>query len=367
MGTPVEASLDDGRLVYGLVASRSAETVMILGEDGTFSWHEPVRVRDRRPGRGDVNWVEQPPREASERSRWWRRDHLSASRAPESSAEIAPRAANQLEATGEALRRAWLYVASALRSFVNANIAKHEERIGSHHTASNLGHRVDASPPPVSRPATFGHILHWQHAEELAASFLRSLGFADAMTTMAGADGGADVVALGLVAQVKNWTSTVVGEPAIRDVYGTAVARRSRAAFFTSSRYSAAAQIFAEENDVALFTYRQSDGRVIAINQHAELLAPAGALDDSHARVVQLRASELRAVRSEWQRLSDRRLTRATSRDTRKRQNARRASAVLERASQEIKLAERSELLSDQRASHIQSAKRMLRKARRIL
>lgn len=74
----------------------------------------------------------------------------------------------------------------------------------------------DGRPIPSPR-----QIRTWQDAEENAAEWMRYMGYADAMVTNGGADGGIDVVSQHAVAQVKR-EAVAVGSPMIQKFYGAA-------------------------------------------------------------------------------------------------------------------------------------------------
>ncbi len=110
----------------------------------------------------------------------------------------------------------------------------------------------------------------WRAAEALAAWHMRQMGFEDADVTSPGADGGIDVAASKAVAQVKHYASNAVGAPAVQQLRGAAHGY-DWVLFYALSGYSRAAAGFAEQADVALFTY-DTKGAVTASNGRADLL-----------------------------------------------------------------------------------------------
>jgi hypothetical protein len=131
-----------------------------------------------------------------------------------------------------------------------------------------------ASPEPrpakrISRPHA-PVVGSWQAAEEFAAWHMRSLGFADARVTNAGADGGIDVISSRAVGQVKHYETTAVGRPAIQQLRGAAHGIEW-ALFYTRSGYTAGAISYAGGVHVALFTYAD-DGTVHGANDMAAFL-----------------------------------------------------------------------------------------------
>jgi hypothetical protein len=112
-------------------------------------------------------------------------------------------------------------------------------------------------------------------AEQVAAEWMRHLGFGDARCTGAGADGGVDVRSQGAVAQVKAQLSPV-GRPELQALYGVARSEGRQPLFFSLMSYTTAALTWADEVGMALFRFDHA-GLVQAVNAPAEtLLAAAG-------------------------------------------------------------------------------------------
>ncbi len=125
-------------------------------------------------------------------------------------------------------------------------------------------------------------------AEVLARDWLRFLGWRDAEVTPPGPDGGVDVRAAGLVAQVKMELQTT-GAPVLQQLFGVAAAeglasRTSgsgetvRAAVFSLRGFTRQAVLFAETAAVALFEFAY-DGTVEAKSEDARWL-----LSDAYRR-----------------------------------------------------------------------------------
>lgn len=108
---------------------------------------------------------------------------------------------------------------------------------------------------------------NWQEAEKLAAWHMQALGFIDARITGGVNDKGIDVESVEAAAQVKNFTSTSVGAPAVQQLIGAGHSKRFRL-FYTSSTYTKAAYGCAADADVALFRYTL-DGAVFGLNSAA--------------------------------------------------------------------------------------------------
>jgi restriction endonuclease len=112
-------------------------------------------------------------------------------------------------------------------------------------------------------------------AEQVAAEWMRHLGFDDARCTAAGTDGGVDVRSREAVAQVKAQL-TPVGRPELQALYGVARSEGRQPLFFSLMSYTAAALTWADEVGMALFRFDHA-GMVEAVNPPAEaLLAAAG-------------------------------------------------------------------------------------------
>lgn len=108
-------------------------------------------------------------------------------------------------------------------------------------------------------------------AEVNAATQMRAMGFPDATVTAAGADGGIDVHAANAVAQVK-LHGKPTGRPDLQRLYGARGGNHAKAMlFFTLAGYTAAAVEYADQVEMALFTYAL-DGTVSASNRHANVL-----------------------------------------------------------------------------------------------
>lgn len=103
--------------------------------------------------------------------------------------------------------------------------------------------RCDARPIRSSRDA-----------EEAARRYLVSSGFRSAQLTGAGPDGGVDVRAPGVVAQVKA-QARPVSISVVQRTHGCAVVERASAAVFALDGFTASARAWADQHNVALFTF----------------------------------------------------------------------------------------------------------------
>lgn len=113
-------------------------------------------------------------------------------------------------------------------------------------------------------------IRTWQDAELAAVDHMRSLGFADARVTGAGADGGIDVIAQDAVAQVKYY-SQPIGVGPVRELRGVADAHQ-HLLFYASGGYTAAARQFADDRGVALYSLAEL-GHITPLNGAASRLS----------------------------------------------------------------------------------------------
>lgn len=123
----------------------------------------------------------------------------------------------------------------------------------------------DAPGPPTSAPSST--VAQGRAAEEEVREWMSGNGWRDARLTASGADGGVDVRARGLVAQVKD-TRAKVGRPAIQQLYGIARAESATPLFFARGGFTAQGATWADEHGVARFTI----GPVAPCNDHAERL-----------------------------------------------------------------------------------------------
>ncbi|WP_308295308.1 restriction endonuclease [Streptomyces sp. PSAA01] len=142
-----------------------------------------------------------------------------------------------------------------------------------HHTAA----AGRASGPPRAEGSTGTErsyhprvIRTWQDAELAAVDHMRSLGFADARVTGAGADGGIDVIAQDAVAQVKHY-SQPIGVGPVRELRGVADSHH-HLLFYASGGYTAAARQFADERGVALYSLAEL-GHITPLNEAATRLS----------------------------------------------------------------------------------------------
>lgn len=114
-------------------------------------------------------------------------------------------------------------------------------------------------PPIIDSP---------RKAEEIAAAWLRRLGYPDALVSPVGADDGKDAASFGAVAQVK-WTSRPIGVKDVRDLAGTGKPGQARF-FFSRSGYTKPVLTWASdvEYPVQLFIMG-ADGNIFACNYRA--------------------------------------------------------------------------------------------------
>lgn len=121
--------------------------------------------------------------------------------------------------------------------------------------------------PPKPEPRL---IRSAAEAEELCAEWVRWMGFPGAAVTPPGNDGGIDVIGEGsggvIAAQVK-FEAVTAGRPKLQELYGAAVASGATvSAFFSSAGYTAQARAWADQIDMALFTFAL-DGSIVPVNE----------------------------------------------------------------------------------------------------
>lgn len=110
-----------------------------------------------------------------------------------------------------------------------------------------------------------------REAEELAAEWVRWLGWVDARTTPVGADRGIDVIGSDVVAQVK-FEAVKTGRPTLQALYGAGIAHGARQfLFFSSAGYTEQASDWTNGLGIALFRFTL-DGSIEPANEDARRL-----------------------------------------------------------------------------------------------
>ncbi|MFF3679066.1 restriction endonuclease [Streptomyces sp. NPDC002120] len=120
---------------------------------------------------------------------------------------------------------------------------------------------------PSGEPVSRG-IADWRAAETNAVDWLRWLGHPGATSTTGGADGGVDVLGDGAFAQVKFYGKAIGVQP-LRELYGARAGNPGRLYFFINSGYSQPALHYAEQVDIAAFTYSVVTGRLDPVSSAA--------------------------------------------------------------------------------------------------
>jgi hypothetical protein len=111
-------------------------------------------------------------------------------------------------------------------------------------------------------------ISSWQQAERNAARWMRHWGYADATAHPGGPDSGIDVRATSALGQVK-YQAAQVGRPELQRFVGSRpYGSTAQLIFFTGSGYATTAVAYAQEWNIALFTYRL-DGTMTPVNESA--------------------------------------------------------------------------------------------------
>jgi hypothetical protein len=143
-------------------------------------------------------------------------------------------------------------------------------------------------------------VSDWRDAEELAAWHLSTtLALTGVRLTDTGSDGGIDVEAPGLVAQVKCW-SQPVGAPDLQRLVGAALGRI--AVFYSLSGYTEQAFRYAEHAQIALFNF-SIYGDVVPTNEFAHIAVRARASSPmDYERVSAGRQAQMTSRHNERQR-----------------------------------------------------------------
>jgi hypothetical protein len=115
------------------------------------------------------------------------------------------------------------------------------------------------------------HVDSWSAAESLAVEWMREHGYPDAHATPGGADGGIDVRAQGALAQVK-FRGAVTGRPVLHSLVGARGRGVEQLLCFSGTGFSEPAIAYANELDLALFTFNPA-GVVTPVNAQARALA----------------------------------------------------------------------------------------------
>jgi Protein of unknown function (DUF2510)/Restriction endonuclease len=130
----------------------------------------------------------------------------------------------------------------------------------------------DRLPAPVSAPADLGRpaprrIRSPAQAAAAVAEWLRWMGFADAVVTGAGADGGVAVRAGPLIGQVKSHI-VPIGCPDVQRLHGVAQSEQKIGVFFSLMAFTAPAVAWAKEVGMPLFRFDNA-GEVEPVNELA--------------------------------------------------------------------------------------------------
>lgn len=107
---------------------------------------------------------------------------------------------------------------------------------------------------PVLPKITHAHLGEYS-AERYVAAFFKTVVKAPKVRVSASSrDGGLDVTAKGISVQVKHYADKAVTRPDIQRIVGAA-RPHTTPVFFTPTRYTADAALYASQHGVALFTY----------------------------------------------------------------------------------------------------------------
>ncbi len=125
------------------------------------------------------------------------------------------------------------------------------------------------SAPQCGRPRA-RMIRSALEAEDVAAEWLNWFGFTDAKSTGSGADGGVDVRAKSMVAQVKMHMAPI-GRPDLQRLYGVATTENAVSVFFSLTDYTRDAKVWADQVGMALFRFSPA-GEAEPTNDYATVL-----------------------------------------------------------------------------------------------
>ncbi len=159
-------------------------------------------------------------------------------------------------------KREWWILTTRERRVEDERKAAEAQRVAAEAERAKL-----ASRPAIPTPRLISRAAE---AEELAAEWIRWMGFPGAAVTPAGTDGGIDVIGPGangvIAAQVK-FEAVPAGRPKLQELYGAGLAAGATVtAFFSSAGFSAQAQAWADQVGMALFEFAV-DGSVVPVNQ----------------------------------------------------------------------------------------------------
>ncbi|MER6157093.1 restriction endonuclease [Streptomyces sp. NPDC001868] len=164
------------------------------------------------------------------------------------------------------------FLASGARTFLFSANHGLETAVAARELAASS--RRTATVPSGRPPERL--IREARDAELIAAEWMRYLGFADAVATPVGADGGIDVVSARAVAQVK-LEGKATGRPTVQQLHGVAAHEGKTGVFFSAAGYTPQARTWAQTSGTLLFRFDRQGG-VEAVNAVAhELLAEADA------------------------------------------------------------------------------------------
>ncbi len=139
-------------------------------------------------------------------------------------------------------------------------------------------------PPPGwpvnrQRPAQQPYGASWRGAEFLVADWLLFLGQRGVRVTAPSVDDGLDVVTSSYCCQVKNYASKPVGVTTVRELLGVATHLALKPLLFTATQLTAAAQIFAEANDIAVVSFNANSAVLFPLTSLGQLLLSEGSYE----------------------------------------------------------------------------------------
>jgi hypothetical protein len=137
------------------------------------------------------------------------------------------------------------------------------------------------NPPPGwpenrHRPTPQPYGASWRGAEFLVADWLLFLGESGVEVTAPSADDGLDILTNSYCCQVKNYSSKPVGVTTVRELLGVALHVSRKPLLFTATQLTAAAQIFAEANEIPVVSFNANSADLSALTSPGQLFLSEG-------------------------------------------------------------------------------------------
>lgn len=117
-------------------------------------------------------------------------------------------------------------------------------------------------------------------AEHLVADWLEYLGEEEVVVTQASQDGGADVLTIEHVCQVKNYKNQNLSVQEIREIFGVAALMGKKALIFSSAGITSAALDFANQAQIPVVQFNAAAAWLVALNEHGADFLSNGSYED---------------------------------------------------------------------------------------